>query len=81
MEFYIECLANRHAIEYQAERESAAFLFISMLFEGCIERGLSVVEHGTRYLGGVIETFGIVNAGDALAAIQQLVYTDRCLHC
>jgi pyruvate-formate lyase len=77
VEFYVERLAERHAVEYQAERESAAFLFISMLLEGCIEHGLSVVEHGTRYLGGVVETFGIVNAGDSLAAIERLVYTER----
>lgn len=77
VEFYVERLAERHAVEYQAERESAAFLFISMLMDSCIERGLSLVEHGVHYLGGVIETFGIVNAGDALAAVRKLVYEDR----
>jgi pyruvate-formate lyase len=77
VEFFVRRLADRHLVEYRAERESAAFLFPSMLFDHCIESGLSLVQHGVRYLGGVIETFGIVNAGDALTAIRRLVYTDR----
>jgi pyruvate-formate lyase len=75
--FYVCYLADRHALEYEAERESAAFLFISMLFDGCIEKGRSVVDRGTRYQGGVVETFGIVNAADSLNAIRRLVFEER----
>jgi pyruvate-formate lyase len=79
VEYFTEKLADRHKLEYEAENESAAFLFISMLYDDCIARGKSVVGGGVRYQGGIIETFGIVNTGDSLAAIKKLVYDDGVL--
>jgi pyruvate-formate lyase len=77
VEYHVIALADRHRIEYQAEAESAAFLFISMLYDDCIARGKSVVNGGVRYQGGVVETFGIVNTADSLAAIKWLVYDQQ----
>jgi pyruvate-formate lyase len=79
VEYHTEKLADRHQLEYAAEDESAAFLFISMLYDDCIARGKSVVGGGVRYQGGIVETFGIVNTGDSLAAIKKLVYDDRVM--
>lgn len=73
---YIAYLAQRHALEYQAERASAAFLYVSILFDDCIARGKALVDGGARYLGGVIETFGMVNTADSLAAIKKVVYDE-----
>jgi pyruvate-formate lyase len=79
VEYHITALADRHKLEYQAEAESASFLFISMLYDDCIEHGKSLVDGGVRYQGGVIETFGMVNTADSLAAIKWLVYDQQKL--
>ena len=77
VEFSVEALADRHHIEYQVEDESAAFLFVSMLYDDCIARGKSLVGGGVRYQGGLIETYGMVNAADSLTAIKSLVYDQK----
>jgi pyruvate-formate lyase len=77
VEFALSHLAVRHAYEYEVEREEAAFLYVSMLFDGCIERGRSITDRGAKYLGGIVESFGIVNAADSLTAIKELVYEKR----
>lgn len=74
VEFFVANLARRHKYEYAAEDESAAFLFCSMLYEDCIGRGKSLVGGGVKYRGGIIESMGMVNAGDSLASIKELVY-------
>ena len=74
VEFSVEALAKRHRIEYQVEDECAAFLFASMLYDDSIARGKSLVGGGVRYRGGLIETYGMVNAADSLTAIKTLVY-------
>jgi pyruvate-formate lyase len=66
-------------MEYEAETRSAGFLYISLLFDHCIERGRSVVNRGTRYSGGVVETFGMVNAADSLMAIKKLVFEQQVI--
>lgn len=74
----IERLAERHRLEVDTEAEQAAFLFCSLLYDDCIERGKSLLGGGAHYRGGVIKTFGMVNAADSLTAIKSLVY-DRKL--
>jgi pyruvate-formate lyase len=78
-EAHIEFLARRHALEYVAERESAALLYVTMLYDHCMERGRSVVDRGPRYTGGIIESFGLVNVADSLTAIKKLVYDEKQL--
>jgi pyruvate-formate lyase len=77
IEHHLFYLAQRHALEYKAENESAAFLFISMLYDDCIQKGLSIVDRGPVYTGGIVETFGMVNTADSLAAIKKLVYEEK----
>jgi len=77
VEYFVEALADRHRLEYQAEAESAAFLFVSMLYDDCIQAGKSLVDGGVRYKGGLIETYGMVNAADSLAAIRHIVFVDK----
>jgi pyruvate-formate lyase len=72
-----ELFAQRHAIEHAVEKETAAFLFMSMLTDDCIDRGKALFDEGARYLGGIIETFGLTNASDSLVAIRELVYEKK----
>jgi pyruvate-formate lyase len=73
-EYALGDLPQSQVIEYQIERENACYLFVSALFGDCVEKGKSIVDGGACYLGGTSESFGIVNAGDSLAAIKRLVY-------
>jgi pyruvate-formate lyase len=77
IEHHLFHLARRHALEYKAEHDSAAFLYASMLFDDCIEKGRSLVNHGPVYTGGIVETFGMVNTADSLAAIKKMVYDEK----
>ncbi len=79
MDYTNELFARRHAVEHEVEAEHAAFLFMSMLTDDCIERGRSLFDGGARYLGGIIETFGLTNVVDSLAAIKKLVYEDKVM--
>ena len=79
IEYSVEALANRHRIEYQVEDEAAAFLFVSMLYDDCITRGKSLVGGGVRFRGGLIETYGMVNAADSLTSIKSLVYDRKIM--
>jgi len=79
VEYHIGQLARRHVIEYEVEREEAAFLYVSMLFDHCIEQGRSITDGGAKHLGGLIESFGLVNAADSLTAIKEVVYDKKLL--
>lgn len=79
LEYYIEKLAERHRLEVDTEAEQAAFLYCSMLYDDCIARGKSLLGGGARYRGGLIETYGMVNAADSLTAIKRLVYDQKLL--
>lgn len=76
---FIEALGRRHVIEYEVERETAALNLISLLFDGTLAAGRSVLDHGTCHTGSIIESFGMVNVADSLTAIRQLVYEQRIL--
>jgi len=79
VEYSVEALAKRQRVEYKIEDEAAAFLFASMLYDDCIARGKSLVGGGVRFRGGIIETYGMVNAADSLTAIKSLVYDRKVM--
>jgi pyruvate-formate lyase len=77
--FSVQHLATRHKMEVDLEAEEAAFLFVSMLYDDCILRGKSLLDGGVRIKGGLIETYGMVNAADSLTAIKTLVYDQKVI--
>jgi len=79
VEHFIEQLGRRHLIEYEVERETASLNLISLLYDGTVASGRSVLDHGTRHTGSIIESFGMVNAADSLTAIRTLVYERKLL--
>lgn len=79
IEYSVEKLAERHRLEVDTEAEQAAFLFVSMLYDDCITRGKSLLDGGARIRGGLIETYGMVNAADSLTAIKTLVYDRKVM--
>ncbi|WP_313639092.1 pyruvate formate lyase family protein [Paenibacillus sp.] len=74
---FIELLADVQALEYQFAGETASYLYLSMLYDDCIERSKGIFAGGIRYLGGTLETYGTVNAADSLTAIREIVYKQK----
>lgn len=78
LRYYIRALAIQQQLEYDVCGEVGEFLYISMLMEGCIERGKGICSGGVTYLGGTLETYGNINTTNSLYAIKDVVY-DRKL--
>jgi pyruvate-formate lyase len=79
VEHFITQLGRRHVVEYEVERETAGLNLMSLLFDGTLETGRSILDRGTRFTGSIIESFGMVNVADSLTAIKKLVYDERRL--
>lgn len=75
-EHYIRFLAKQEAAEYKAAGKMAPFLFLSLLYDDCIQRGKGMFNGGIRYLGGTLECYGNITTSDSLCAIEKLVYED-----
>jgi pyruvate-formate lyase len=72
-----ELFARRNKIENEVHARTSAFLFTSILTDECITRGKGIFAGGAKYLGSQIETFGLTNTADSLAAIKKLVYDEK----
>jgi pyruvate-formate lyase len=79
VEHFVGLMAQQEAIEYAVAGQETACLYLSMLYDDCLERGKSIFGGGIRYLGGTLETYGNTNAADSLTAIKQLVYDRKAL--
>ncbi len=75
--YFIEPLAEQEALEYQMVAAEAPFLFASVLYHQCLERGKPLLDGGVQYLGGTLEIYGVTNAADSLLAIKKLVYEQQ----
>ncbi|OYV84838.1 MAG: hypothetical protein B7Z63_06350, partial [Ignavibacteriae bacterium 37-53-5] len=80
VEFFVDMMAQQEELEYRVAGESAAFLFASMLYDDCMERGEAIFSGGIHYLGGTLETYGNTNTADSLTAIRQLVYDAKTVN-
>ena len=78
-EHFVEALAQQEMIEYQVAGREAPFLFLSMLYDDCLERGKGIFSGGIRYLGGTLETYGNINTANSLLAIKETVYERKLL--
>ncbi|HEX2950000.1 MAG TPA: pyruvate formate lyase family protein [Armatimonadota bacterium] len=65
---------NRHQ-ETRAKYQPQ--LIRSLLIDDCIDRGKDFYAGGARYNWSVVNIVGLSNAIDALAAVQQVVFTER----
>ena len=73
--FDLSVEAQKHS--YEVMNQEASFLFTSILMDDCITRGRALLDGGVQILGGTNETYGNINASDALYAIRKLVYEDK----
>lgn len=77
IEAFVDILAEQEALEYRIAAQTAPFLFFTLLFDDCVERGQALFDGGIRYLGGTLETYGNSNTADSLLAIKRLVYEQK----
>ncbi len=74
LNYYFDLAIDAQMYSYKLMNEQVSFLFTSILTDDCIARGKALLDGGVRYLGGTNETYGNINASDALWAIKHLVY-------
>jgi pyruvate-formate lyase len=77
LDYYFDLSAEAQAYSYKLMNEKVSFLFTSILMNDCISRGKALLDGGVRYLGGTNETYGNINASDALFAIRRLVFETK----
>lgn len=77
LDYQIDLLAKQEKFEYYYMNNHCGYLFNSILYDNCIDRGKSLLNGGIDYLGGTLETYGNVNSGDSLYAIKKLVFDDK----
>lgn len=76
VEYAVDICARAHAVEYTVEEKLGSYLFVSALFDRCVESGKPYLE-AAKYKGGQIEIFGLTNTADSLFAIRKLVYEQK----
>jgi len=79
VEYFAEQLARQEELEYQGAAATCPFLYLSILFDDCIERGRGILDGGARYLGGTLESYGNINTSDSLLAIKRLVFDKKAV--
>jgi pyruvate-formate lyase len=79
LNLYIEILADFEELEYVETGKDAPYLYLSMLYDDCMERGKGMFDGGVRYLSGTLETYGNVNAADSLTTIKQLLFEQKAI--
>ena len=77
LDYQIDLLAKQEKFEYDYMNNHCGYLFNSILYDNCIDRGKSLLNGGIDYLGETLETYGNVNSGDSLYAIKKLVFDDK----
>lgn len=79
VQYFAAALAVQEELEYRVMGETAPCLYLSMLYDDCIERGKAIFAGGIKYLGGTLETYGNINTADSLTAIKEMVYEKKLL--
>ncbi len=76
---YVEVLAEAEQIILERTAEQAPFLLMSLLYDGCIERGKALLDGGIDFLGATLESYGNINTIDSLAALREVVFERRLI--
>lgn len=77
--YFLKYLAIQEETEYKIANQDCAFLYFSLLYDDCIERGRALLDGGIRYLGGTLESYGNINTADSLTAVKKLVYQEKSI--
>jgi pyruvate-formate lyase len=67
-------LAEQQRLEYDVCAGEFSALYLSLLYDGCLDRGRAFHDGGLARLAGTLETYGNTNTADSLLAIRRLVF-------
>lgn len=76
-DYYFDLSINAQKHSYEVMNQEVSFLFTSILMDDCLNRGKALLDGGVEILGGTNETYGNINASDALYAIKKVVYDEK----
>lgn len=79
VEHFVKLMARQEKLEYEIAGEHSPYLYMSMLYDDCIERGKGIFSGGIKYLGGTLETYGNTNTADSLTAIKEWLYEKQAV--
>ena len=77
LDYYFDLSVEAQLYSYKVMNQEVSFIFTSILMDDCIARGKALLDGGVEILGGTNETYGNINASDALYAIKTLVYDQK----
>lgn len=77
LDYYFDLSVEAQYRSYEIMSQEVSFLFTSILMDDCIEKGKALLDGGVCILGGTNETYGNINASDALYAIKTLVFDEK----
>ena len=77
LDYYFDLSVEKQLKSYEIMNQEASFLFSSILMDDCLERQKSILDGGIEILGGTNETYGNINASDALYVIKHFVYDTK----
>jgi pyruvate-formate lyase len=73
--FDLSVYAQKHS--YEVMNQEVSFLFVSALMQDCLGREKALLDGGVKILGGTNETYGNINASDALYAVKTLAFDQK----
>ncbi len=76
---FIEAQAKYEVYLYKVIGEIHPFMMVTMLYDGCIEKGRGIFNGGCAYLAGTVELYGNVDVANSLASIKKLVFESKAL--
>ncbi len=77
LDYYFDLSVYCQKHSYEVMNQEVSFLFVSILMDDCLSRQKALLDGGVKILGGTNETYGNINASDALYAIKTLVYDQK----
>lgn len=75
--FALENDVKIHIMNKRISAKETAFVMQSLLFDGCLEKGLDIMHGGIKYFGANIEGFGLTNTANSMSIIKKYVYDDK----
>lgn len=79
LDYFIDAQAEFEKYQYDAVGRLHAFMYVTMMYDGCCERGRAIFDGGCASLNGTLELYGMVDAGDSLTAIRSLIFEKKVL--
>lgn len=77
LDYYFELSVDAQKHSYEVMNQEVSFLFTSILMDDCLGKKKALLDGGVEILGGTNETYGNINASDALYTIKKLVFDEK----